>query len=42
MTDKTSKSADQPSGADYHPIEFGGRSFAVVAAVTLIVLALFF
>ena len=42
MTDKTTESTDQPSAADYHPIEFGDRSFAVVAAVTLIVLALFF
>jgi len=29
------------SGSGYRPIEFGGGSFAVVAALTLVFLALF-
>lgn len=30
------------SEPDYRPIEFGGGSFAVVVALTLVLLALFF
>ena len=43
--DEVTELVDQPGGpgaADYRAIEFGGGSFAVVAALTLAFLALFF
>ena len=33
--------AAEAGAADYHPIEFGGASFAVVAALTLLFLVFF-
>lgn len=43
--DEVTELVDQPGApgaADYRAIEFGGGSFAVVAALTLAFLALFF
>ena len=45
MIDESTELVDQPAApgtADYHAIEFGGGSFAVVVASTLALLALFF
>ena len=42
MMDKITELVDQPRAADYRAIKFGGGSFAIVVALTLAFLALFF